>query len=347
MKILTAFLTFSLLIASCSKAYIPRSIQSVDIIEFPMEASSIRAITTQADSLLYYATSDGKIGILTPEFKKLNEITVKEDSITPHFRAIASNGSVIYALSIGNPALLYRYQDGKATLVYREDHPAIFYDAMRFYDDQNGLAIGDPTDGCLSVIVTHDGGQTWKKIPCDNIPSMREGEAAFAASNGNIATIGSEAWVATGGTKSRIFYSNDYGETWTVRETPMMAGGKMTGSYAVAFHDRMNGLLVGGDWDKKEDQRASKAKTTDGGKTWSLVSPGKGPGYRSSVQYVPGTQGKEVFSVSSTGISYSNDAGNTWTEVSNQGYYSIRFVNKNFAWLSGNNKIAKMTLSIK
>jgi len=288
MKNLTAFLAFLFVLSACTEAYVPRTIQSVELEEFTMPNSSIRAITTQSDSLLYYATSDGKIGRITPSFNKVNEITVLQDSITPHFRAIASNGTKVFALSIESPALLYHYQDGKASLVYREDHPAIFYDAMTFYDEQNGIAIGDPTEGCLSIIVTHDGGTTWKKISCDNIPPMVEGEAAFAASNGNIATIGAAAWVVTGGEKSRVFYSADYGETWTVSETPMMEGGKMTGNYAVAFYDANHGVIVGGDWDNKADQTASKAITKDGGKTWNLSAPGLG---RPSLKMVvkPGT----------------------------------------------------------
>jgi len=63
------------------------------------------------------------------------------------------------------------------------------------------------------------------------------------------------------------------------------------------------------------------------------------------VQYVPNKLGKELFAVGSNGISFSNDGGQSWKKVSKEGYYTIRFVNKNFAWLAGNNKIGKMTLN--
>lgn len=71
----------------------------------------------------------------------------------------------------------------------------------------------------------------------------------------------------------------------------------------------------------------------------------KKPNYKSCVQYVPGTNGKEVFAVGKTGISYSNDAGITWKKVSKEGYYVIDFVDKNTAWLAGNEKIGKLVLN--
>ena len=62
------------------------------------------------------------------------------------------------------------------------------------------------------------------------------------------------------------------------------------------------------------------------------------------MQYVPNTNGKEVFAVGKTGISFSNDSGNTWTEVSKESYYTIKFVDKDTAWLSGSQKIGKLIL---
>ena len=62
------------------------------------------------------------------------------------------------------------------------------------------------------------------------------------------------------------------------------------------------------------------------------------------MQYVPNTSGKEVFAVGKTGVSFSNDSGNTWTTVSKDSYFTIQFVDKNTAWLSGTEKIGKLIL---
>lgn len=329
---------------SCARDYQTRNFETVTIEEIKMDSSSIRAIDVLKDSTLIYATSDGYIGIQLPTNENFKERIVF-DTLIPHFRAIATNSKNIFALNIGNPALLYKYKDGLSKLVYKEEHPNVFYDAIAFFDEQNGIAIGDPTSNCLSIIVTNDGGNTWNKISCDSLPNTKEGEAAFAASNGNIAIVGKNAWIVTGGIKARVFYTPDMGRTWRVYNTPIIQGNKMTGIYSVDFFDEKNGIIFGGDWNDKENNSANKAITTDGGKTWLLIADGKEPGYKSSVQYVPNTQGKELFAVGSTGISFSNDSGRSWKKVNDGSYYTIRFVNKNFAWLAGKHKIGKMILN--
>jgi hypothetical protein len=85
------------------------------------------------------------------------------------FRSSAQTSKYVYFLSIGNPALLYRYSRDlkKSELVYEEKHEKVFYDSMHFWNDEEGIAIGDPTENCLSIIITRDSGRTWAKIPCD------------------------------------------------------------------------------------------------------------------------------------------------------------------------------------
>ncbi|MCB0400212.1 MAG: oxidoreductase, partial [Winogradskyella sp.] len=68
-----------------------------------------------------------------------------------------------------------------------------------------------------------------------------------------------------------------------------------------------------------------KIRTIDGGKTWNVVANGKGPGYRSCVQYIPNSNAKELVAVGFKGIDYSNDSGDTWKHLSNEGFYTIRF----------------------
>ena len=89
--------------------------------------------------------------------------------------------------------------------VYTEVNPKVFYDSMKFFDESHGIAMGDPTENCLSIILTNDGGNTWTKVPCEKLPPVVEGEAAFAASNTNIKVLGNTAWIVTGGTKARVF----------------------------------------------------------------------------------------------------------------------------------------------
>ena len=223
-------------------------------------------------------------------------------------------------------------------------HEKVFYDSMKFFDELNGIAIGDPTDECLSVLITRDGGKSWGKIDCKNLPKIADGEAAFAASNTNIAIVGENAWLVSGGMKARVFHTPDMGLTWKVYDTPIVQGKSSTGIYSVDFYNERQGIICGGDYTDMHGNYANKAITKNGGKTWEVVSENTEPKYVSCVQYVPNTQGKEVFSVSDNGVFYSKNSGRNWEKVSDEGFHSIRFVNEKTAWVSGNEVIAKISV---
>ena len=344
--IIVAFISFS-----CKKENLPRTIKRINITEFKRDSASIRAIYPINKTSLYYAASNGETGFTKSNGEKWSEnsfIDIKEnDTIIPNFRSIAFNGTDVFALSIGNPALLYKLNNSnkQTTLVYKEVHEKVFYDSMKFFaDGKHGIAVGDPTENCASIILTSDGGNTWNKLSCENLPFFEEGEAFFAASNTNIKIVNNTVWVASGGTKARILKSTDFGQTWQIYNTPIIQGDGPQGIYSIDFYDENNGIAIGGSYAKPNDNCANKAITADGGKTWTLVADNQNPNYKSCVQFVPDTNGKEIFAVGKTGISFSNDGGHTWVEVSNDSYYAITFVDKNTAWLSGDQKIGKLVL---
>lgn len=344
-RIIVIIFTFLFLI-SCKQEYQPRNIEKITIKEFKVDSSSIRAIEAVDNENLFYAGSNGNIGTTTDNGITWSTLNIRyQDSIIPNFRSLAFNGSDYFALSIGNPALLYKISEDEATLQYIEEDEKVFYDALTFFDDNmHGIAVGDPTEECASIIITEDGGETWNKIPCENLPEIIEGEAFFAASNTNIKTIGSTVFIASGGSKARVLKSTNYGKTWQIFETPIIQGNGPQGIYSIDFIDDKNGIAIGGDYSKPLENKANKAITTDGGKTWMLIANNENPNYKSCVQYVPNTNGKEVFAVGKTGVSFSNNGGLTWTEVSKDSYYAIQFIDKNTAWLSGHQKIGKLEL---
>lgn len=338
------FLALLVLLASCSGNGREPFYQVVieDIFE---DSLSIRAIAPIDEDRVWFASNMGMVGLIDHKVPKL--ATIKYEDSLLHFRAIARTSEAVFVLSIANPGVLYKIDfDGvEATQideVYSEKGEKVFYDAMAFWNDKEGIAMGDPTDNCLSVIITRDGGNTWKKVSCDIFPNSDAGEAAFAASNSNIAVVNDKVWIVSGGKRARVFHSEDKGETWNVYETPILQGGTMTGIYSVDFYDGQTGVIIGGDWQKKEFNEGNKAITTDGGKTWELLSNGAGPGYRSSISFVPGTQGEGLVAVGSPGISYSSDRGENWLELSDEGFYAIEFVNDTVAFASGRNRISKL-----
>ncbi|REE81776.1 photosystem II stability/assembly factor-like uncharacterized protein [Lutibacter oceani] len=344
MKRIALLFTILIFLFSCEEAYKPRELVKISIEKFKMDSISIRAIEIVNDSSIVYAGSKGDIGIITNSGKLVGTKKIITDTIIPHFRALAYTKKAVLALNVGNPALLYKYQNNNIEIVYKEENEKVFYDSMQFFDELNGIAMGDPTDECLSILITRDGGNSWGKMGCEYLPKIMEGEAAFAASNTNIAVFGENAWIVTGGLKARVFHTSDMGLTWNVYNTPIIQGKSTTGIYSVDFYNEKQGIICGGDYLDKFGNSANKAITKDGGKTWEVVAENSEPKYVSCVNYVPKTQGKEVFAVSTNGIFYSNNYGYEWKKVSDESFYTIRIFDKNTAWLSGNNVIAKMKI---
>ena len=114
------------------------------------------------------------------------------------------------------------------------------------------------------------------------------------------------------------------------------------GIYSIDFYDDLNGFAIGGDYTTPGDNAANKMITKDGGKTWQLVAQNKNPGYRSCVQYIPNREGKELVAIGFKGIDYSNDSGNTWKHLSDEGFYTIRFLNDSVAYAAGVGRISKL-----
>ena len=336
------FFLLLIVLASCSGR---KPFSEVVIEDVFQDSLSIRAIAPIDEDRVWFAANKGMVGLIDHKIPKL--AAIKYEDTLLHFRAIARTSQSVFVLSIANPGVLYKIGfDGKEATqideVYSEIGEKVFYDAMAFWNDEEGIAMGDPTEDCLSVIITRDGGNTWTKVSCDVLPNSEPGEAAFAASNSNIAVVNDKVWIVSGGKRARVFHSEDKGKTWEVYETPIVQGKAMTGIYSVDFFDEQTGVIIGGDWDKKEFNEGNKAITTDGGKTWELLSNGEGPGYRSSISFVPGTEGEGLVAVGSPGISYSSDQGENWVELSDEGFYAIEFVNDTIAFASGRNRISKL-----
>ncbi|MGB6268430.1 MAG: oxidoreductase, partial [Olleya sp.] len=347
MKKLLSFILFSILIIGISgcgitNKYKPvpkpikKSFSKVEIETLVQDSTlNVRALEIRkSDSAVFYATSNGRIAPVWDDFLGYNgnnnenfysnDFSSLKDSATQNYRSLAILEKSIFALSIGSPAKLVKvnFSDTIVKIVYQENHKKAFYDSLEFWNDQEGISIGDPTDNCMSVIITRDGGDTWTKLSCDVLPIAKEGEAAFAASDTNIAIVGDKTWVATGGKASRILFSSDKGKTWEVFDTPIVQGLETTGMYSLDFYDEFNGFAIGGDYTKPEDNAANKIITSDGGKTWQLIGQNQNPGYRSCVQYVPNGNARQLVAIGFKGIDYTNDAGNTWTHLSDEGFYT-------------------------
>lgn len=309
-----------------------------------LDKISIRAIAVDGNKV-YYGADKKRIGYQSLLDATKFERAINYDSLSFEFRSCAVTQNHVFFLNVGNPAVLYRFsKDLKSKeIVYTEKHQNVFYDSMQFWNDQEGIAVGDPTENCLSVLITRDGGQTWNKIPCEKLPKTIEGEAAFAASNTNIVVKENSTWVVSGGKKSRVFYSPDKGNSWKVIETPIVQGEAMTGIFTADFYDSKIGFVAGGNYEKQTQNFQNKALTTDGGKSWKLVGENTGFGYASCVQFFPNSDGNQLLSVGGTGVYVSADRGTTWVQLSaDNSFYTARFINASTVVLAGKNKIVRM-----
>jgi len=306
---------------------------------------SIRAISIDKN-ILFYAADANRFGFINIKTFKKTEFKINADTLKLEFRSIAQTKNHIFILSVGNPALLYKIDKKTMTpkLVYKEENQKVFYDSMQFQDDKNGMAMGDPTENCLSVIITKDGGETWQKQSCSNLPNTIDGEAAFAASNTNLVIRNKKAWMVSGGKQARIFCSDDFGQTWQNYNTPLVQGSTMTGIFSADFYDEKNGIIVGGDYEKPNQNFGNKAVTSDGGKTWKLVAENSGFGYASCVQYIPDSAAKGIVSVGATGVFISYNSGNNWTQISDdKTLFVVKFIDNKSFIAAGKNKIVRFS----
>ncbi|WP_149303398.1 WD40/YVTN/BNR-like repeat-containing protein [Pareuzebyella sediminis] len=334
------YLIIPILLFSCQEAPQNPSFSSVRVETIYEDSLSIRAISLMGNSLAF-AANKGTFGTVDLYNGAVRENVQYYDTIIPEYRAIAHNATDFFMLSVGSPALLYKTgEDGVMDLVYHEEGEQVFYDAMTFWNNREGIAVGDSMDGCLSIIITRDGGHHWSKLTCEELPKAKEGEGAFAASNTNIKVIGERTWVGT--TSGRIYFSPDKGKTWAVLQTPIVNSAPTEGIYSIDFYDENLGVAIGGDYTKPDGKEANKAITKDGGKTWQLIAENEEPNYKSCIQFIPNSGGNGIVAVGFTGISCSNDKGQSWSQLSEEPFYTIRFQNDSVAYAAGKGRIAKL-----
>lgn len=245
----------------------------------------------------------------------------------------AFDADTAYLLSIGEGenSRIYKTTDGGKTwkLQFQNENPKAFFDAIAFWDPRYGIAMSDPVDGKYLLLKTADG-ENWQPVSTGKMPPAKEGEAAFAASGTCLITVGkNDAFLVSGGQNARVFRSNDRGLTWFVSETPIVSGTAGSGIFSIEMYDQKRGVIVGGNYEKPNDNTDNLAFTKDGGKSWVL---GKGlNGYRSAVDYV---DQNTIIAVGSSGSDISTDGGKTWKNLDKENYNAVRAKDK-IVWAVG------------
>lgn len=304
-----------------------------------LDSLSIRALVVKNEHDFYFAGSNSTFGFSKDGGQNWEISSI--DTLNQEFRSLVVLDNSIMMMNIGSPAKIYRSIDLGSTwnVNFVDSSKTAFYNSMKFWDNKNGIATGDPQEeGCLSVILTNDGGESWNKISCDKLPKLDNGEAQFAASNTCIDAIDGNIWIATGGMNSRIIRSTDAGESWELIETEFVKGEEMTGIYSVDFYDKNNGVIFGGDWNKRCQENNNKFYTNDGGVTWIKATSDDKVCYRSCVQYT--SNKNKLIALGIPGISVSEDGGKYWIGISDErDFYTLRIINDSTALAAGKGKI--------
>lgn len=315
--------------------------QQVEFTTLLKDKISIRALEV-SNGKVWYSGTESKFGFVSVN-DTLDKKQIRLSDKNLQFRTLAQDKEYLYAINIESPANFFRIEKKslKAENVFQDNVPTAFYDALHFTEGGTAYAFSDTDESLNLKLAQMDKKGVWS-IP-DHKIQLNKGEAAFAASNTNIASSKNYLWIATGGMSSRILRQNLKTQKWEIFNTPFVQGKSSQGMYSVDFYGDKFGIAVGGDYTAQKENQNNIATTTDGGKTWEIQASGKNGGYMTCVRIKPGSGGKEIVAVGDQHISYSADYGKTWKVISEEkNLYVCQWLDKNTVVLAGNNKILKM-----
>ncbi|MCC6927661.1 MAG: hypothetical protein IT359_01610 [Gemmatimonadaceae bacterium] len=236
---------------------------------------------------------------------------------------------------------IWRTTDGGKSwsLRYQARDTAVFLDAIAFWDDANGIALGDPIGGRFFLLVTRDGGDSWREAPFDERPIAERGEAAFAASGSSLLTLGSAdslvALIGSGGSVARLHRSTNRLRQWVAYDTPIRQGESAAGIFSVAEVPGHGIMVVGGHY-AQDDSTRGNAATTVSGPQWRLIDPKAPRGYRSGVAFVQLPDGARIgIAVGPAGSDISLDSGVQWGAFDTVGYHAVRASRDGIFYASG------------
>ncbi len=243
------------------------------------------------------------------------------------FPAVAANGGyVIKTVDAGNTW----------SSVNSPSFATSWLDLVHFFNVNDGLCMGDPAGTDFVVYTTNNGGVTWTQVPVANLPNSLSGEAGIT---NMFDSYGDNIWFGT--TKGRIYRSTDKGLTWTVSATGLGTSSTVT----PRFKDALNGIVTGTQSASPYAYLGMK-KTTDGGATWTTVTPTgffvKSP----DIDFIPGTSSTWVdvsaslpSATTGYGSAYSLDDCSTFLDIDTGSvqYTSVKFYDINTGWAGGFN----------
>jgi photosystem II stability/assembly factor-like uncharacterized protein len=254
----------------------------------PGNTQAVQALST---SVAYVFGGGGGLFQTTDGGSSWNRVdTTGLEGWSVHDLATAGGPVLIAAAHAPEATALLRSEDGGVNWeeVYRLDGPDAFINAVRMPSATEGVAVADPVDSIWVVLMTDDGGKTWRHSPTEPRAAAGRIRLEKGWENSLAALPGGYIWFGTD--NSRVYRSTDGGATWSF--------GSLTSfdSYGLWFADALNGVAACG---------GGLIRTNDGGASWT-GSPS------TPVCFDVTGVGNDYWAISRKNIMQSTDGGVTW-----------------------------------
>lgn len=279
---------------------------------------SIRGLSVVSDNIVWASGTGGMVGRSLDGGNTWEWHQIKACDSCDWRSLYAFNDRKAVVINAGEPAHVFLTEDGGASWkqVYFNATPGIFFDAVAFYNDQEGMALGDPLQQHFAVLRTHDGGHTWQMDAPAVSPAAAAGESIFAASGTSLIARNGLTLFVTGGTVARLHALS--GDHWSSSTLPLLQGQPSTGAFSVAFLDNHTGIVVGGDYRNDTLRRQNCLLTRDGGRTWT--SPHTTPGgFKSAVTWL---SARILVTTGTSGTDISLNGGKDWQQIG-EGFHCV------------------------
>lgn len=239
--------------------------------------------------------------------------------------------------------IFYFHEESGWRKIFQMENEQGFIDAVQFWENGQGLVYGDAIDSLAYILKTTDFGRSWTRIP--TAPMANEGEGGFASSGSNI-LMGEEgkAWIATGANGSaRVFYTEDYGRSWEVKNTPMMTG-EFAGLTAIKKSNEKL-WITGGDLVITDQQLENVYFSDNNGENWSSLPDHQTPGSFYGMAVTDYLENEFVLVCGPKGAEIWLGDQEKWQSLKDEDIWSVTFIDSRTALMGGRNgKMFKVEL---
>jgi photosystem II stability/assembly factor-like uncharacterized protein len=234
--------------------------------------------------------------------------------------ALNANTAYVSIKNQGEAGRIFKTTDGGNSWLQQTIAFTLLNDAAKyihFFDELNGIAIGERQGNYFEIFTTTNGGTNWSRVADANMPSLLSNEFLFGD---DYTASGNSIWFLT--SESRIFRSTNKGLNWDYINSPESFSG---GDPNIEFSDEVNGILI--------TNSNSLWKTTNSGNNWSSMFYSGNFSPR-LISFVSGTWGTYVLAAQG-GSNYTPDNGNSYIPIDSDAHYHIDFASALAGWTDG------------